>query len=128
MRRRLCVLALGLASFALVTACGGSDDGGGGGGSAGTASVASFDVGDAMCTASSGTVKVSWSTKDATGVELAIDGQPPGASAGFGPEGETLLDIPCSGGASTISITPFNDSGSGETVEKQVGGAPTSYG
>ncbi len=83
--------------------------------------MVSFDVGQAMCTASSGSVKVSWTTENATGVELAVNGQPSGASAGFGPEGETLLDIPCSGSGSTVSITPFDDSGSGDEIQKPIG-------
>lgn len=110
----------------MLAACS-SDDGGGGSSSSpsaatGTPKVLTFEVGDAMCTADSGAVKVTWTTEHATGVEFAVDGESPGASAGFGPSGDTTLDIPCSGGTSTISITPSNDEGAGETVDEKVGG------
>jgi hypothetical protein len=86
------------------------------------ATVASFDVGDLDCGSgeAEGSVEVSWETEAATAVELAVDGEPPGASAGYGPEGTADLAIPCDGESHEVSVTALNDSGAGETVTEQV--------
>jgi hypothetical protein len=128
---RTCHTAVCMIAAVTVFAACSSDDSGSGGSTAPTPSasastetptVLTFEVGDAMCTADSGAVKVTWTTENATGVEFAVDGETTPLMKGFSQEGDTTLDIPCSGGASTISITPLNDEVAGETVDEKVGG------
>jgi hypothetical protein len=89
----------------------------------GEATVTSFTVGTLDCPAGAtqAPVVVSWQTETATAVELAVDGQPAGASAGYGPSGTANLPIPCDGKTHKASVTALNDSGAGQTVSKQVG-------
>jgi hypothetical protein len=68
-------------------------------------------------------VKVSWQTQAATAVELAVDNQPPGASASYGPSGSANLEIPCDGKTHHLSVAALSDLGTGQTVTAQVGGA-----
>jgi Pentapeptide repeats (8 copies) len=83
------------------------------------ASVTSFDVGDVDCPsgASSGTVTVSWTTEATTAVELSVDGTLTNTA---GPDGSAGLVVPCDGATHEVSITPRNDSGSGETESQEV--------
>jgi hypothetical protein len=87
------------------------------------ATVTSFTVATLDCPsgAAQAPVEVSWQTDATTAVELAIDGQPPGASAGYGPSGTANLPIPCDGKTHKVAVTALNDSGAGQTVSKQVG-------
>lgn len=84
-----------------------------------TAAVTSFDVGDLDCPsgASTGTVTVSWTTEATTAVELGVDGALANTAA---PEGSADLVVPCDGETHQVSITPRNDSGSGETESEEV--------
>jgi Pentapeptide repeats (8 copies) len=82
------------------------------------AEVTSFDVGDLSCGgATTAPVTVSWETENATAVEIAVDTVSP---AGFGPSGSTSVVVPCDGESHQITITPRNDSGSGEAESKEV--------
>jgi len=83
------------------------------------AAVTSFDVGDLDCPsgASTGTVMVSWTTEATTAVELGVDGALANTAA---PEGSANLVVPCDGETHQVSITPRNDSGSGETESEGV--------
>jgi len=87
------------------------------------ATVTTFSVGTFDCPAGAteAPVKVSWQTQAATAVEFAIDGQAPGASAGYGPSGTANLSVPCNGKTHEISVTALNDSGTGQTVTEPVG-------
>jgi hypothetical protein len=84
-----------------------------------TAAVTSFDVGDLDCPsgASTGTVTVSWTTEATTAVELGVDGVLANTAA---PEGSADLVVPCDGAMHQVSITPRNDSASGETESEEV--------
>jgi hypothetical protein len=82
------------------------------------AEVTSFDVGDLRCgAAATAPVTVTWATESATAVEIAVDSFTP---AGFGPSGSTNVVVPCDDESHTITITPRNDSGSGEPESKDV--------
>jgi hypothetical protein len=83
------------------------------------AEVTSFDVGDLDCSsgASTGTVTASWTTEATTAVELSVDGVIANTA---GPEGTADLNVPCDGASHEVSITPRNDSGSGETESQDV--------
>lgn len=83
------------------------------------AAVTSFDVGDLDCPsgASTGSVTVSWATEATTAVELSVDGALTNTA---GPEGSADLVVPCDGETHEVSITPRNDSGSGETESQEV--------
>jgi hypothetical protein len=83
------------------------------------AAVTSFDVGDLDCAsgASTGTVTVTWTTEATTAVELSVDGALANTA---GPEGTADLVVACDGSTHEVSITPRNDSGSGETESQEV--------
>jgi len=82
------------------------------------AEVTSFDVGDLQCgAATTAPVAVTWATENATAVEIAVDSFTP---AGFGPSGSTNVVVPCDDASHTITITPRNDSGSGEPDSEDV--------
>jgi Pentapeptide repeats (8 copies) len=83
-----------------------------------TAEVASFDVGDLSCgAATTGPVTVSWTTTDATAVQIAVDTVAP---ASFGPSGTTTVVVPCDGESHSITITPLSDAGPGEPSSEDV--------
>lgn len=83
------------------------------------ATVTSFDVGDLDCAsgASTGTVTVTWTTEATTAVELGVDGTLANTAP---PEGTADLVVPCDESTHEVSITPRNDSGSGETDSQEV--------
>jgi hypothetical protein len=80
--------------------------------------VTSFDVGDLTCgAATTAPVAVSWTTENATAVEIAVDSVSP---SGFGPSGTTNVVVPCDGESHTITITPQSDAGAGEAESEEV--------
>ena len=54
---------------------------------------------------------LTWTTQNATGVTLAIDG--PGKYADYGPNGNVTLPAHCDGSSHTYTLTPFNGSTQG---------------
>jgi hypothetical protein len=122
------VLAIALVS-ALLAGCGGSD------GSPSTdttttettettateaaaAEVTSFEVGDLNCgAATTAPVSLTWTTADATAVEIAVDSFSP---KGYGPSGTTTVVVPCDDESHTVTITPQSDAGTGEPESKDV--------
>ena len=89
---------------------------------AGALSIASFTVGEADCSggATTTSVMVQWNGVNATGSEFEIDGQAPGAQAGFGGSGAANFDLPCDGEDHTISLTVFNAEGETATETRDV--------
>jgi Pentapeptide repeats (8 copies) len=82
------------------------------------ATVETFSVGDLACDGSpKGTVTVTWTTKDATAVEIAVDGDAP---TGYAPSGSTDVDVPCDNGVQTVTITPQSDTGPGSSRKVDV--------
>lgn len=82
------------------------------------AEVTSFDVGDLKCgAATTAPVAVTWSTANATAVEIGVDSFSP---QGFGPSGTTNVVVPCDDESHTITITPQSDAGTGEPESKDV--------
>lgn len=57
---------------------------------------------------------------NATGSEFEIDGQAPGAQAGFGGSGAANFDLPCDGEDQTISLTVLNAEGETATEAREV--------
>jgi len=112
-----------VAAGMLVAGCGGS------GGSettdtastateAAAAEVTSFDVGNLKCeAATTAPVAVTWTTADATAVEIGVDSFAP---QGFGPSGTTNVVVPCDDESHTITITPQSDAGTGAPESKDV--------
>src|SRR5262245_16978203 len=85
---------------------------------AGAAEVTSFDVGDLKCgAATTAPVAVTWTTTNATAVEIAVDAFSP---KGFGPSGTTTVVVPCDDESHTITITPQSDAGTGAPETKSV--------
>jgi hypothetical protein len=87
------------------------------------ATVTTWEVGGLDCketTESTAPVSVSWTTENATAVELAVDGSPPGASPGYGPSGSAELPVPCDDQAHTLSVTALDDAGSGQTMSETI--------
>ena len=123
MRVRVGWVLVAVAASMLVAGCGGS------GGSettdtasttteAGAAEVTSFDVGDLTCgAATTAPVAVTWTTADATAVEIGVDSFSP---QGFGPSGTTNVVVPCDDESHTITITPHSDAGTGSPQSEEV--------
>jgi hypothetical protein len=89
----------------------------------GTPIIETFDVpATAECPAGSDTaeVEVSWVATGADGVELSVDGEAPGASAGYGAEGDARLAVPCDGAAHVIGLDAFNAAGQTSSTERTV--------
>jgi len=85
---------------------------------AGAAEVTSFDVGDLKCgAATTAPVAVTWTTTNATAVEIAVDAFSP---KGFGPSGTTNVVVPCDDASHTITITPQSDAGAGAAESQDV--------
>lgn len=84
--------------------------------------IASFTVGDADCSAGATTaeVAVEWNGVNATSADFAVDGQAPGAQAGFGGSGRTMLSVPCDGDDHTIEVTVSNAAGETASQTAQV--------
>jgi hypothetical protein len=70
---------------------------------AASASVVACPATDVSTTVGPPTVTLSWTTQNATGVDLAVDG--PGLYASYGPNGNTLITVPCDGGTHTYMLT-----------------------
>ena len=123
MRVRLGWVLVAVAASALVAGCGGS------GGSettdtastateAAAAEVTSFEVGDLKCgAATTAPVEVTWTTADATAVEIGVDSFSP---QGFDPSGTTNVVVPCDDESHTITITPQSDAGTSAPESKDV--------
>ncbi|GIU93948.1 MAG: hypothetical protein KatS3mg012_0405 [Gaiellaceae bacterium] len=80
--------------------------------------VTSFDADDVDCSLGTlGTVFVEWETANATGVEIAVDGGDPALAE---PSGALTLTVPCDGEEHTVSLTPLDASGKGETAIRTV--------
>jgi hypothetical protein len=80
--------------------------------------VTSFDVGDLSCdSGTSASVTVSWTSENATAVEIGVDSSSP---AGYGPSGSTAVAVPCDGASHTITITPQSDAGPGAPRSEKV--------
>jgi hypothetical protein len=117
-----CLLVAAVASV-LVAGCGGS------GGSettdtastateAAAAEVTSLDVGDLKCgAATTAPVAVTWTTANATAVEIGVDSFSP---QGFSPSGTTNVVVPCDDESHTITITPQSDAGTGQPESTDV--------
>ncbi len=56
-------------------------------------------------------VPVEYATTGATTVEFAVDGEAPGASAGYPASGRAELPFPCDGGRHTYSLTATSSDG-----------------
>lgn len=69
-------------------------------------STVSCEQGDTMTS-----VSVEWTGVNATGAELAVDGEAPGAQAGLEGSGEANLQVPCDGEDHEIMLTLSNASG-----------------
>jgi hypothetical protein len=85
--------------------------------------IETFDVpSTAECPAGSDTasVEVSWVATGADGVELSVDGEAPGASAGYGAEGSASLAVPCDGRSHEIGLTAFDAEGRTASTERNV--------
>ena len=54
-------------------------------------------------------VTLSWTTQNATGVDLAVDG--PGVYNSYGPNGQTQVNVPCDGNTHTYTLTAKSDTG-----------------
>ena len=123
MRGRVGWVLVAAVASVLVAGCGGS------GGSettdtastateAAAAEVTSFDVGDLKCgAATTAPVAVTWTTANATAVEIGVDSFSP---QGFGPSGTTDVVVPCDDESHTITITPQSDAGTGAPESKDV--------
>ena len=80
--------------------------------------MTSFDVGDLNCgAATTAPVTVTWTTANATAVEIAVDEFSP---QGFGPRDTTDVVVPCDDESHTITITPQSDAGTGTPETKDV--------
>lgn len=66
-------------------------------------------------------VGVEWEASDATGVELAVDGEAPGAQAGLEASGSADVTVPCDGEDHEISLTAFNSAGETATESATIG-------
>ncbi len=62
------------------------------------------------------TVTLSWTTQNATGVDLSVDG--PGVYGSYGPSGSTTLDVPCNGATHTYLLTA--NGSNGQTATKTI--------
>jgi len=122
-RGRVGWVLVAVAASLLVAGCGGS------GGSettdtastateAAAAEVTSFEVGDLKCgAATTAPVEVTWTTADATAVEIGVDSFSP---QGLGPSGTTNVVVPCDDESHMITITPQSDAGTGQPESKDV--------
>jgi len=55
------------------------------------------------------TITLSWTTTNATGVDLSVDG--PGVYASYGPNASTSIIVPCDGNTHTYQLTAKGSSG-----------------
>jgi hypothetical protein len=55
------------------------------------------------------TITLSWTTGNATGVDLGVDG--PGVYASYGPNASTSITVPCDGNTHTYQLTAKGSSG-----------------
>ncbi|MBK9178029.1 MAG: hypothetical protein IPM45_00415 [Acidimicrobiales bacterium] len=62
--------------------------------------------------ASTVVAEITFATADADTIEHTIDGEAPGAQAGFGPSGTIGADLPCDGGTHVVAVTPLGAGGS----------------
>jgi len=85
-----------------------------------SAAMTSFVPGLLVCSAEGegGSVTVSWTTADASGVRLEVDGE---EAAEVGPSGIEQIDVPCDGQKHTLSATPLSDEGEGRPFSRVVG-------
>jgi hypothetical protein len=62
------------------------------------------------------TVTLSWTTQNATGVDLSVDG--PGIYGSYGPSGSTTLNVGCTGATHTYQLTAKGSNG--QTATKTI--------
>lgn len=89
----------------------------------GTPIIERFTVpGTAACAPGDDTteIEISWAATGADGVELSVDGQAPGASAGYGAEGTASLPVPCDGSSHEIGLTASNTAGDTTSATREV--------
>jgi hypothetical protein len=121
MRLRLSLFLLGPAAIAGLAACGGS-------GSSGP-QILVFKGPSAVSCAKQGqtkTVPYVYKTKNATAVEPEVDGQSPGAQAGYPPNGGTMRFPYICDGPHKFTITASDNKG--KSVSKSVTVEPSSGG
>lgn len=84
---------------------GGGNGGSGTNGGASTPAIASFTASPAPidCSGGSASVTLTWSTRNATGADISVDG--PGVYASYGPSGSTAINFPCDGNSHTYTLT-----------------------
>lgn len=82
------------------------------------AEVTSFELSELDCgAATTGPVKVTWATENATAVEIAVD---TAAATAYTPSGTATVVVPCDGQPHAITITPQGDAGAGVPETEEV--------
>ncbi|HEX9415995.1 MAG TPA: hypothetical protein VF895_04745 [Gaiellaceae bacterium] len=120
MARNAVLLVCALAAVGLVAGCGGGSSG---------PEIVKFSGPDIVPCGKSGEVKTvafQYETKNATAVEPEIDGQPPGAQAGYDPNSGTMSFAYICPGPHTMTITASGKGG--KTVSKSAQIEPSSSG
>jgi hypothetical protein len=72
---------------------------------------------DVTCGAGSASVtaEITYATSGADTISYTVDGQAPGAQAGFGPSGTIGAELPCDGGSHVVAVTPIGNGSEGPT-------------
>ncbi len=123
--RSIAAALLGLALVAAITACGDDDDASTSQGTTSTTGASSTTAGAepsftelqapsaVTCDAGASTVvaEIAYATANAETIEYTIDGEAPGAQAGFGPSGTIGASLPCDGRSHVVAVTPFGAGG-----------------
>lgn len=76
------------------------------------------------CTNAGAAVPVEWTTRNATSVELSVDGEPLSADAGEPVDGGTTVPLACDGEAHRVAVTAYGAGSSAATYAVQVATVP----
>lgn len=92
----------------------------------GAPTVASFQIlADITCPGGAPIpVAASWSTRDATTVSFAVDGQPLSAAAGYPTTGAGNIPVPCDGRAHKVTLTAANAANQTDSSSRSVNTTP----